>query len=118
MSHAIFWASALKPEPMKPQKKQILETPFKQLEVSEEFLNHSKQLKFNTLKEVWQVPGSELFKRKGFDYRWLNELLALLEEHDLLKDFDRRSPVQFQKKSRDVSIFRRMVKTIKGIIKP
>lgn len=102
---------------MKPQKQQFLETPFKQLEVSQEFLYHSKTLKFKNLKEVWQVPGNELFKRKGFDYRWLNELISLLEQHDLLKEFDRRSPDLFHKKSRDVSIFRRMVKTIKGIIK-
>jgi len=102
---------------MTPQQKQILETPFRKLKVSDEFLSHSKNLKFNNLKEVWQVPGNELFKRKDFDYRWLNELLGLLEQHDLLAAFDSRSPELFKKERRDVSIFRRMVKNVGELIR-
>ncbi|WP_345954644.1 hypothetical protein [Mucilaginibacter sp. PAMB04168] len=39
---------------------------------------------FRTLQEIMELGWGKLIHQKGFTYRWMNELTALLEQYQLL----------------------------------
>jgi DNA-directed RNA polymerase alpha subunit len=63
----------------------VLNTPIKDLEISEEFKRKTGQLGFRTLANLLEHRPSDLLKLPNFGYRMLTEYISFMEKEHLGK---------------------------------
>jgi hypothetical protein len=61
-----------------------------ELTLNELFVEQSRRLGLVTLGDVLESRIETLSKKKDFSYTWYADLLALLKEHGLLSEFQKR----------------------------
>lgn len=63
----------------------ILDTKLSELQVSREFVNLSKVMGFENIRQMTDLGWGKLAEMPGFDYGWFNELVRLLDSDGLLQ---------------------------------
>ena len=62
----------------------LLHQPIADLPVSSSFRDECLRLGFHTLKEITDAGWHNLLQRKDFSYLWLDELVQVLQQDELL----------------------------------
>jgi hypothetical protein len=66
------------------EKREILCTPLCQIKASPEFKQQAQEMGFETLSHITSVGWGELQRHEKFTYSWFNELVCILEDHQIL----------------------------------
>jgi hypothetical protein len=69
---------------LKKEELLLLHTKISDLPVSEQLLKGCRKMGFGNLQEIIDLGWSGLMKKRGFTFRWLTELTALLESRQML----------------------------------
>jgi len=70
--------------------KTLLSVPIANLAMSDHFLKTCQEMGYQKLEDILGDTPGTMRGKKGFNYRWLEELSRLLSEHGLL---DRLQPI-------------------------
>ena len=65
-------------------KEPLLARQPEELGLSPDFCKKCREMGFRTLSDILALPANELRERKGFNYLWLEELISLLDKHNIL----------------------------------
>lgn len=64
--------------------------PLTKFQTDVEFIQRARRMGLETIGDIMDIKLPELRKNKDFTYLWYADLLAMLEKHELLQEFQRR----------------------------
>lgn len=66
------------------EDREFLDLPIDDLTVSDYFKKKSKEMEFNSIREITDLGWGKVLKMDNFCYEWFNELVRLLKGKGLL----------------------------------